>query len=860
MIGTTLQNRYRLDAQLGRGGMGVVYRGHDILLNRGVAVKMLSERASLDTEGRARLLREAQSVAQLNHPNVVSVYDAGEANGSPFIVTELVEGESLHERRPQDLDETLAIMCQVCTALEHAHANGIIHRDLKPENVLLAPDGTAKLMDFGLARSVASRLTTEGTIIGTVFYLSPEQALGQTIDNRADLYSLGVMLYELTTGQLPFTADDVLGVISQHLHAPVVPPRAKNPEIPLALDSLIVQLLSKAPEDRPASAARVLDALTEALSLQPPGASLPTRVPSEPSQLTGGIALLDRMVRGRLLGRESELAELRNVWDRAARGEGHLVLISGEPGIGKTRLAQELTVYAQLRGALILEGHFDPESGVPYLGFWEALRNHVRSRPPELARKEIGSAAPELIKLVPEVEEIMGTVKPNPPMGEAEAERLRLFDHITQFLLRLAAQSPILFLLDDLHWADEPSLQLLHFILRNTQQAPVLLVGTYYETELEPARPLYEALVGLNRERLYTRLILSRLPADDVGELLRALLDSPVDDRLVNAIARETDGNPFFVEEVVKSLLEQNALQIEAGRYVPVEGSELEVPQSIQIAIGKRLAGLSGECQLALRQAAVLGHKLDFEVLLDLGEWEEDPLLDALDEAEQAQLIAQVKGRGETGYRFEHELLVQVLYNSINRRRQARLHQRAGEALERIYANQLDEHVEALARHFSLARPDVAEKALTYSLQAAEKAMAVYAYRQTARQYERALALTDQPVVQMDAYLGLGRAFILLDDHKAATAVIRQGLHLAERCGDDARRARLLYAQAQNASRQHRSDGGKPEVEAALVAAEQAGDEVYLAQSLLLLAEVHESSGDLCSALETATRAQIVCS
>jgi serine/threonine-protein kinase len=204
--------------------MGVVYRAHDSLLGRDVAVTLLSE-AGLGTEGRARLLREAQAAAQLNHPNIVTIYDAGEADLAsgtpgalaqvvPFIVMELVAGESLYERRPQDLGEILAITRQACAALEHAHAHGIIHRDLKPENVLVASDlpvgtnlpegdgpvaatwGTAKLVDFGLARSVASRLTSQGSIAGTVFYLAPEMVQGRVPDQRVDLYALGVMLYE----------------------------------------------------------------------------------------------------------------------------------------------------------------------------------------------------------------------------------------------------------------------------------------------------------------------------------------------------------------------------------------------------------------------------------------------------------------------------------------------------------------------------------------------------------------------------------------------------------------------------------------------------------------------------------------
>ncbi len=271
VIGVTLQNRYHLDAELGRGGMGVVYRARDTLLDREVAVKVLST-TTLGSEGRARLLREARAAAQLDHPNIVAVYDAGESDGSPFIVMQLVKGRSLHERRPQSINEIVSIAGQVCAALELAHARGIIHRDLKPENILIAADGTVKLMDFGLARSTTSRISTEGVIVGTVFYLAPEQALGQAIDGRADLYALGVVLYELVTGRLPFTADEPLAVITQHLHAPVAPPRDLRADLPPALDALIVQLLSKQPENRPASASevrRVLEILENLARIDP---------------------------------------------------------------------------------------------------------------------------------------------------------------------------------------------------------------------------------------------------------------------------------------------------------------------------------------------------------------------------------------------------------------------------------------------------------------------------------------------------------------------------------------------------------------------------------------------------------------
>src|SRR5690349_8240383 len=190
--------RYRLDAPIGRGATGVVYRAHDAVLDRRVAVKVLD--GPLDAEARERVAREARVSASLNHPHVVAIYDSGEDNGQVFLVMELVDGPSLRDAKGLSVAEIVEIACQLCDALAHAHAHGIVHRDLKPENVLLAPgaDGPdAKLADLGLARSRrATRITSEGAVLGTALYLAPEQALSLDVDGRADLYALGALLYE----------------------------------------------------------------------------------------------------------------------------------------------------------------------------------------------------------------------------------------------------------------------------------------------------------------------------------------------------------------------------------------------------------------------------------------------------------------------------------------------------------------------------------------------------------------------------------------------------------------------------------------------------------------------------------------
>ncbi|MEJ2737967.1 MAG: protein kinase [Anaerolineae bacterium] len=456
-IGTLLNGRYQLEAELGRGGMGVVYRAHDTLLDRPVAVKVLSA-AALGTEGRAHLLREARATAGLNHPNIVTVYDVGEADAAGpagpmfFIVMELVEGPSLHDRRPDSLEETVAVARQVCAALEHAHTRGIVHRDLKPENVLLASDthagtsSTAKLADFGLARSMASRLSAEGVIAGTVFYLAPELALGQPYDGRADLYALGVMLYELTTGRLPFLADDPLAVISQHLHAPAVPPRARDEAIPPALEALILRLLSKDPQDRPVSAAEVQRALEAAGILD--REALPARE----------LSVLERIERGRLVARERELAQTRALWQRVVAGEGQTLLISGEPGIGKTRLVRELATQVRVSGGRALEGDCYQEGIGPYAPFAQILRRAFEDGEEEAFGLPDFVLA-DLLILSPALRLRYPDLPPNPAL-DPKAEQLRLFENVAAFCAALSERAPLLLVLEDawsIHRAFSPA-------------------------------------------------------------------------------------------------------------------------------------------------------------------------------------------------------------------------------------------------------------------------------------------------------------------------------------------------------------------------------------------------------------------
>ncbi len=763
MIGTLINDRYQIESELGQGGMGTIYRAHDTTLKRETAIKVLS-RSGLGTEGRTRLIEEAQMVARLNHPNIITIYDAGEAQGSPFIVMELVEGHNLHERPPESLEEIIAIARQLCRALDHAHQHDIIHRDLKPENVIITPGGTAKLMDFGLARSVASRMSSEGALVGTVFYLAPEQALGGNFDQRADLYSLGVMLYELTTGGLPFTADDPVAVISQHLHAPVVPPRVKNEEIPPALDALIVRLMSKDPDDRPESATAVLELL-----------SAPEILDQEALPM-GRQSVLDRIVLGRMVGREQELKHTRASWQKIISEGGQTVLISGEPGIGKTRLMREVSAYVEISGGQTLVGECFAEGNTPYAPFEQIVRS-ASQRNPVIGHKLPEFVMADLITLAPGLRISYPDIQPNPPL-DPQTEQQRLFENFVAFCKALSDETPTMLVVDDAHWADSGTLALLLHLARRTRRQRLLLLATYREVELDEARPFNDVLMELSREGLATRVKLSRLDKEQTRELLANLFDEEITPEFLDGIYRETEGNPFFVEEVCKALVDSGKLYFENGQWHRPPMEELDIPQSVRVAIQSRIGRLPQDVQEILQLAAVLGREFDFDVLAEASNLDEDTLIDALEIAEGDQLIEEARGSRMVKFAFAHALIPVTLVDGIRTLRRRRTHKQAAVAIEKLHPNNL----EALAYHYEEAGDYT--QALKYYIQAGEKAAKAYANQEAENHYQSALEISDD---EAECAWLLGEIGSMQDRqsrHREAIETWQQAISICQKLGE----------------------------------------------------------------------------
>lgn len=429
-------NRYRVEGTLGEGGKGIVYLCQDTVLGRRVAIKLIKQEI-MDPDSLARFQREVQSMAQLVHTNVVTIFDIGQEDGRHYLVLELMEGGSVEDliaagtSSSLDIATTLRIGQDVARGLSHAHSHGILHRDIKPGNIWLTSEGLAKLGDFGLAYLGAeARVTPANMMVGTVAYMAPEIALGRPADERSDLYMLGASLYEMTTGRLPFPGEDPMRVIFSHVNDLPLSPKRLAHETPSALDTLILRLLAKDPEQRPGSANDVVEALEQIHQRLGSGSEFAqtaaygaevvddTRRRSEltqtPTPEPGWVQPL--------VGRDQERDILRARLDAAMQGQGGLVFITGDAGIGKTRLAAELRAYARGRGCQWLEGRYEKEGSIPLQPYVEAVRSYLRTATQGAIVDAVGPYATELGRTFPEIAQRLGTTPPAPGLADEDPQ------------------------------------------------------------------------------------------------------------------------------------------------------------------------------------------------------------------------------------------------------------------------------------------------------------------------------------------------------------------------------------------------------------------------------------------------------
>ena len=656
-----VDDRYKVIRKLGEGGKKKVYLVHDKKLDRDVAFALIKTE-NLDEDGRKRVTREAQAMGKLgDNPHIVSIFDIGEINNQPYIVIPLMGGgdvEALIQKAPDHklpLDQTISIAKAVCQGLIFAHSKGVIHRDLKPGNVWLTDDGTAKIGDFGLAvMTDVSRLTMDNIMVGTVSYMPPEQAMPGEVTSKADLYSLGAMLYEMVTGRPPFVGDDSVSIIGQHLNMQPISPTWHRADLPPAFESLIMLLLEKDPEKRPGSAKDVLQALESIEKGDIKEQTVETQVPTE-----------NPIYRRIFVGRENELKTLQNAFIGAMSGQSALMMVVGEPGIGKTSVCEELATFVTLRGGMTLWGHCYEEGSLslPYLAFVEAIRSYVLDREADDLKKELGSGATDVARIVSEIREKLH-VEPREAQNPEE-DRYRLMQSVTSFLANAAAVKPMLVILEDLHDADKGTLEMLSYISRNLTGKRLLIIGTYRDVEVDRNHPLSAALAELRRVSSFGRVLLRGLNVDEVRRMLARITQEEIPVGLAEAVHRQTEGNPLFVQEVVRYLTEEKLLITSVGRMKTSDTTQIEmnIPEGLRDVIGKRLTNLSEECNKVLSIAAVIGREFRLDVLEKVAGITEEEVYKALEEAKGTAIVEERSAVGVAiTYRFAHAFFRQTLY------------------------------------------------------------------------------------------------------------------------------------------------------------------------------------------------------
>ncbi len=542
-------DRYRVLRPLGRGAAKEVYLVHDERLDRDVALALLTGGAA-----EARVRREMQVTGRLGeHPHVVTVHDAGEHDGVPYLILRALEDGSLAARvaaapgRRLPVEEVARLGAEIADGLDHAHSHGVVHRDVKPANLWLDGAGRAVLGDFGVAldRDAAARLTADRAVVGTLAYLSPEQARGEEVTPASDLYGLGVTLYELACGRPPFSAESAEALIAQHLHAVPVPPSQHEPAA-APLDALLLRLLAKDPAERPPAAA-VRDELRG-----------------------GAVAAAGAAPRG-LIGRDPAMRALLAACEEAMAGTLRVVAVAGEAGIGKTRCAEALAAQARARGCAAVWGACDEDEGAPAYRPW-------RQALAELGGAELLSAAAT-------------------PEGGGDEARYALWDGVAACLAEQAARRPLVIVLEDVHWADPSSLGLLGHLVRALRGAPLLVLLTHRP-------PLGDALGRLAGAASFSSVELDGLDSSSCAELAEAVAGRAVTPGAAESLHERTRGNPLYVAELVRAL--DTGEEVPSGLRAIIAGRAEALPEPTREALGvAAVAGTEFSPRVVARAAAL---------------------------------------------------------------------------------------------------------------------------------------------------------------------------------------------------------------------------------------------------------------
>ena len=744
---------YKILGRLGAGGMGEIHLAEDSRLRRKVALKRLPSHVTADRERLRRFQHEARAASALNHPHVTHIYEIGEAAGVHFIAMEYVEGHSLETEigaGPLDPDEVVRIATQIADALEQAHAKGITHRDIKPANIMITARRQVKLLDFGLAKitsppedqvsstEVASLTETHPMVLlGTAAYMSPEQARREATSPATDIFSLGIILYELATGHHPFAAESQLGVMHAILSQPVIRPARLNPAIPAPLEGLILHTLEKDARLRP-SAGDVRAVLT-GISENASGIGPHTAI---------------RPAKRRTVGREYERAELRSGYQSVVAGRGLLLSVAGEPGIGKTTLVDDfLSELETSRVACsIARGRCSERlAGTEaYLPILEALESLLRHEPSESVARLMKLVAPTwYVQIAPFAATDASLIRLTDEARAASQERMKR--ELSALLQELSRTRALVLFFDDLHWADLSTVDVLAYLAGKLDAIRVLIVVAYRTEELLLSRhPFAQLKLELQARGVCRDIALAFLSREDVGAYLA--LEFPehrFPPELPALIHARTEGSPLFMVDLVRYLRDRNVIAQDAGRWVlagSITAIERELPESVRSMIERKIDQLGDADRRLLVAASVQGYAFDSAVVAKAFGVDAAEVEDRLETLERVHAFVRFIDEHELPdrtltlrYRFVHVLYQNALYGSLRPTRRAALSAAVAEVLLAAYGEQSSKVASEVAHLYEAAR-DFARAAEYFRL-AAQHASQIFALREAVTLARHGLSL-----------------------------------------------------------------------------------------------------------------------
>jgi len=734
-------DRYEVVSLLSAGGMGEVYRARDPLLERELVLKVLPQRTEFHAEPLERFVREARAASALNHPNIVTIYAIGESDGCHFIAMELVKGKTLRQLGREGVPARVVaqVGSQAARALAVAHEAGIVHRDIKPENVMVRDDGYVKVLDFGIAQlsrqddpganTSDSRLTKPGMVVGTMRYMSPEQATADEVTPASDVFSLGIVLYELATGRHPFEASSDMAVLSSIILREAPAPSRLNARIPREFDRVIERMLAKTPAARPTSVevATILAAI------------------AEPS--AAGTDSVLQLSRSDLVGREIEKSALREEYAAAESGHATMVCVSGEPGIGKTTLVEDF-LSDLLRGTahLVARGRCSERlaGAEAFLPILDALEDLLSEDPGGTIRTAFSTHAPSWTKQV-------APFNTGPALQAPPASQERLKREMTAFLAAISESQPVVLFIEDIHWADTSTVDLLAYIMTRLSNDRIFAIVTFRPSELHLAQHPFLALkLDLQTRGVARELSLAFLTVNEVRALLSLKFPgSAFPPELARMIHLRTEGNPLFVADVAQYLRAKDVIR-ESGGIWSMSGSlpdlERELPESMRSMVQRKISQLSEQDSQLLVAASVQGHSFDSSVVSAALGRDPAAVEERLDELERIYTFVHRRDEYEypdrtltTRYRFVHVLYQNALYASLSVSRKVQLSKAVGEALLKVHKGVPGPVAAELGFLFESARE--ADRASEYFAAAARNAAKVFAIQEAAVLARRGLSI-----------------------------------------------------------------------------------------------------------------------